>query len=126
MAELGIHHGLHPDTNHSQGASQMIRSMATQDLTVVRAKEFRFAGTSALERTRTASRDSRPSAAPGTPLRRTPRAASQSLLPRGTAQPLGGLHETTSPNSHSRPSRKGSSWDANRRWTAKDDKGHES
>ena len=83
--------------------------MATQDRTVVRAKEFRFADTGALERTRTASRGSRPAAPPSSPLRRTPRAASPSSLPRGTVQPLGGLHETTSPNSHAKPPTKGSS-----------------
>ena len=48
LSELGIPYGLDPDTNHSHGASQMMRAMATQDLTVVRIKDFRFADTSVI------------------------------------------------------------------------------
>ena len=56
------HYGLDPDTNHSHGAIQMMRAMATQDLTLVQAKEFTFVDTSPLEPTRTATRGPRPAA----------------------------------------------------------------
>ena len=55
LAELGIPYGRDPETNHSHGATQMMRALKTQDLTIVRAKEFTFVDTTALERTRTAT-----------------------------------------------------------------------
>lgn len=67
MSELGIRYARRPGTDHSHGAHQMLRAMATEDLTVVRIKEFRFADTSALERTRTATRTPRPEAPPTPP-----------------------------------------------------------
>ena len=65
MSELGIRYARRPGTDHSHGAHQMLRAMATEDLTIARIKEFRFANPNAIERARTATRRSRPAAPSG-------------------------------------------------------------
>ena len=64
MHELGIRYARRPGTDHSHGAHEMLRAMATQNLTVVRAKEVKFADTSALEQTRTATPNPGPAPPP--------------------------------------------------------------